>query len=510
MAETIPEPLGTRDDLIDINKLTRWNFTLLPEASDRDPLADKEESPFPWRNDLNSKIILCTGNLTLLNVHAIVHPTNEHMNDKNPISDEIFYQGGPSLVKEVKEDIRVCKTGEAKLTKGYNLPARYVIHTVGPRYNIKYITAAESALYCSYRNTLQLCRENAIRSLGLACIHTMRRSYPPEEGAHIAIRTVRRFLEKFPDTLDSLLFVCNDETYEIYRKLLPLYFPRNIKEEEDSVSKLPKDLGNEDGEPVIQERQIRIIDKPTFAAYKSESQNEFEETIDLNKAFETSVAVDVGHHPFASMQEHPDNSKTRALKGIPAAEYRRAEARRRYETLLKKARTEDLTDIASLRCMYRSGVDRHGRPVIVFVGSNISVKDVDMQRVLLYMVKVMDTVVDTPYVVVYFHTLTSGANHPPMNYLKYAYSMLDNRYRKNLKNFYIVHPTWWSKLATWFFTTFTASDIKPKVHSLSGVQYLYTKINPDQLDVPQFIHEHDIKVNGPRYFVPEPESPEGL
>ena len=51
------------------------------------------------------------------------------------------------------------------------------------------------------------------------------------------------------------------------------------------------------------------------------------------------------------------------------------------------------------------------------------------------------------------------------------------------------------QLATWFFTTFTASDIKFKVHSLNGVQYLYTKINPDQLDVPQFIHEYDIMVS---------------
>ena len=58
MAETTPEPLGTRDDLVDIDKLTRWNLTLLPEASERDPLREKQESPFPWRNDLNSKIIL--------------------------------------------------------------------------------------------------------------------------------------------------------------------------------------------------------------------------------------------------------------------------------------------------------------------------------------------------------------------------------------------------------------------------------------------------------------------
>ena len=58
----------------------------------------------------------------------------------------------------------------------------------------------------------------------------------------------------------------NDLLQETYRQILPLYFPRGIKEEEESVHKLPKDLGNEDGEPVIQERQIRILDKPAFAA----------------------------------------------------------------------------------------------------------------------------------------------------------------------------------------------------------------------------------------------------
>ncbi|KAK6987229.1 protein GDAP2 [Biomphalaria glabrata] len=56
-------------------------------------------------------------------------------------------------------------------------------------------------------------------------------------------------------------------------------------------------------------------------------------------------------------------------------------------------------------------------------------------------------------------------------------------------------------MAVWFFTTFTASDIKHKVHNLKGVQYLYTKMNPDQIDVPPFVQEYDIKVNGPRYVV---------
>ena len=69
------------------------------------------------------------------------------------------------------------------------------------------------------------------------------------------------------------------------------------------------------------------------------------------------------------------------------------------------------------------------------------------------------------------------------------------RYRRNLKAFYIVHPTIWARIVTWFFTTFTASSIKEKVHFLSGVQYLYDWIDPDQLEIPAFVLEYDMKVS---------------
>lgn len=69
------------------------------------------------------------------------------------------------------------------------------------------------------------------------------------------------------------------------------------------------------------------------------------------------------------------------------------------------------------------------------------------------------------------------------------------RYRRNLKAFYIVHPTLWARIVTWFFTTFTASSIKEKVHFLSGIQYLYDWIDPDQLEIPAFVLEYDMKVN---------------
>ena len=77
----------------------------------------------------------------------------------------------------------------------------------------------------------------------------------------------------------------------------------------------------------------------------------------------------------------------------------------------------------------------------------------------------------------------------------------DFRYRRNLKAFYIVHPTVWAKIVTWFFTTFTASSIKEKVHFLSGIQYLYDWIDPDQLEIPAFVLEYDMKVSTVFQFI---------
>ncbi|KAL3882091.1 hypothetical protein ACJMK2_028462 [Sinanodonta woodiana] len=495
------DPLGARDETVLIETLTRWNMTQLPEQNDKSEAEEIPSSPFPWRNDLNRKIILWQGDITVLNAEAIVHSSNERMTDKYQTTKILFRKAGPKLEEDIRKNIRVCKTGEAKLTEGYGLLARYVIHTVGPRYNTKYITAAEGALFSCYRNVLQHVREQRIQTLGLCCIHSSQRGYPPDQGVHIAIRTIRRFLEKFSNDIETIVFVCEDDTFEVYEKTLPLYFPRSPKEEEEVLPKLPKDIGNDDGEPIIPERQIRIMDKPTLAAYRNDD-TDLEETIDLNRTFGSSTVLEVGRHSFSQMEEDPDALKKTILKKRSDSEQRHVELRRRYERLLKRARLEDLTEIAMLRCLYRTGVDRFGRPVVAFVGKNFPANSVDLEKALLYLIRILDPVVEKDYVVVYFHTLTTGENQPPMNFLKTVYSVLDHKYRKNLKTFYIIHPTWWSKLATWFFTTFTASDIKSKVQNLTGVQYLYAKINPDQLDIPPFVLDYDIQVNGPRYYVP--------
>ncbi|XP_033107037.1 protein GDAP2 homolog [Anneissia japonica] len=498
------DPLGAQMNTVDSSGLEAWSETDVPKYTS----TCTGPSRFPCRPDINKKIVLWEGNISQLDTIAIVNSTNETLNDKNPISEEIFAKAGPDLQRELHQQLKGCRTGDAKITKGYHLPARYIIHTVGPRFNIRYKTAAESALYNCYRNVLMISKENHVTSLAMTAIHSLKRGYPPEEGAHIAIRTVRRFLEFHGEEVERIIFVISGMNEDSYVELLPLYFPRNEDEESWACDLLPENVGNEYGEPVIPERKIRIMEKPTRT--NVENGDDFEESFDID-----IDDMNVGKHAFAAMERDPDSARKlgeRSRERSQGVEETAADQRRRYERLLRKARSDDLSELASYRFIYQTGVDIFGRPIVITIGKNFPAGNIDRDKVLLYLIHVLDPIVSKDYIVVYFHTQSTSENQPEMSWLRQVYQLVDSRYRKHLKAFYIVHPTFWSKLVTWYFTTFTASGIKDKIHSLPGVHFLYHNINPDQLDIPPFVLEHDMKINGSNYYQPieEGESPGGL
>lgn len=494
------DPLGVTAPIVDALSLPRWSSTPVPayENAGSPASSRRTQNPFAIRQDLNSKVALWSGDITKLNTIAIVNTTNESLSNRGVLSERIHRAAGPELLQECKTQLLGCRTGEAKLSKGYNLPARYVIHTVGPRYNIKYKTAAESALYSSYRSVMKIVRESRIASVGLCVINTSRRGYPPEDGAHIALRTVRRFLEKFAD-IELVVFAVENADEAIYRKVMPLYFPRNKEEEEFALNELPDDIGNETGEPVIAERQIRIMDKPL-------GQRDYDDDDEVEEAEEAGAvhmldSSTIGKHSFTAMAGDHDQLTRQRLQRSPN-ELHAVQHERVYQRWLRRARTEDLSSLVRLKMVYQSGVDFLGRPVVVFVGRHFQARNVDLNKAVAYFIYVLDKIVNRDYVIVYLHTLSSEENQPPLSFLKDIYHLVDNKYRRNLKAFYIVHPTLWARIVTWFFTTFTASSIKEKVHFLSGIQYLYDWIDPDQLEIPAFVLEYDMKENGNNYHTP--------
>ncbi|XP_063744361.1 ganglioside-induced differentiation-associated protein 2 isoform X2 [Eleginops maclovinus] len=414
------DPLGARSQFVDIQTLPTWQQQQLEEDGEETPLDQIDSllsqeafpSPFPFRPDINRKIFLFCGDVALLNCTAIVNTSNESLNDKNPVSDSIHRLAGPELQDELLK-LKGCRTGEAKLTKGFNLAARYIVHTVGPKYKSKYRTAAESSLFSCYRNTMQLAAEQSMASVGFCLVTTTKRGYPLEDATHIAFRTVRRFLENHGNSLEAVVFAVSDTEEPVYKKLLPLYFSRSEVEERCSLPLIPADIGNSEGEPVVPERQIRIAEKP--GTLEDDSEEESLES-DLGQ---------VGTHAFARMEGDVDKQRKQILQGQMSDMALQKQHQRNYNRWLCRARAEDLSDVAALKALYQTGVDLCGRTVMVLVGRNIPVTLIDIEKALLYFIHVMDHITVKEYVMVYFHTLTGEHNHLDSEFLKNLYDIVD-------------------------------------------------------------------------------------
>jgi O-acetyl-ADP-ribose deacetylase (regulator of RNase III) len=169
-----------------------------------------------------SNIHLIKGDITKMKVDAIVNAANSSLLGGGGVDGAIHRAGGPKILEECKV-IRAkqggCKTGEAVITTGGNLPAKYVIHTVGPVWNGGN-NNEEELLANAYHNSLQLAINNNIKSIAFPNISTGVYDFPKQRAAEIAIEITKKFLES-TNAIKEVYFVCFDEeNYKIYETLL--------------------------------------------------------------------------------------------------------------------------------------------------------------------------------------------------------------------------------------------------------------------------------------------------
>lgn len=184
-----------------------------------------EKPPYPRKEKLDQKISLYTGDITKLEIDAIVNAANNSLLGGGGVDGAIHRAAGPMLKKECAS-LHGCETGEAKITCGYGLPAKYVIHTVGPIAQGGVGAAQQKALRSCYKNSLDAATTNGARSVAFPCISTGIYGYPPEQAVHEALATVREYLDEHHDKLDRVIFcVFLPTDKELYLQNLPLYFP---------------------------------------------------------------------------------------------------------------------------------------------------------------------------------------------------------------------------------------------------------------------------------------------
>ena len=164
---------------------------------------------------MNNRIEIEKGDITKLKVDAIVNAANTSLLGGGGVDGTIHRAAGPKLLEECRT-LNGCPTGNAKITNGYNLPAKFVIHTVGPVWNGGKQNEGKLLADC-YKNSLKLAAENNIKTMAFPAISTGIYHFPLLRATEIAISVIKNFLTD-NKTIEKVIFVCFDEnTYQAYK-----------------------------------------------------------------------------------------------------------------------------------------------------------------------------------------------------------------------------------------------------------------------------------------------------
>lgn len=186
-------------------------------------LAASSAAPLHARNPaFNDKVALIQADITTLAVDAVVNAANERLLGGGGIDGAIHRAAGPDLLAECRT-LNGCETGAAKITAGHRLPARKIIHTVGPSYRYYSHDEAEELLRSCYQSCLDLAVQNQCRTIAFSCISTGIYGYPNSDAARVALSTVRNFLDSENGSKLTKVIFCLflDQDVDIYKRMTP-------------------------------------------------------------------------------------------------------------------------------------------------------------------------------------------------------------------------------------------------------------------------------------------------
>ncbi|XP_064604037.1 ADP-ribose glycohydrolase MACROD2-like [Liolophura sinensis] len=274
----------------------------------------KHNSSIKVNPKLNSKVSLWQGDITRLEIDAIVNAANNSLLGGGGVDGAIHSAAGGKLRQECAT-LGGCDTGDAKMSAGYNLPAKYVIHTVGP------IGENKNLLCSAYKTCLKIVKENQLRSVAFPCISTGIYGYPNDSAASLAIKTMRQFLEEdgVADMIDRIIFcLFLPVDVKLYEEYMPVFFPlgenelsagckdeksastgKSGKQQKSELKKKTEDPGEKGNNAVAENRTDPNIDPRSHPEGQSSLSDLHSSSKDENCASKS---------PEQTMSEHEDKT----------------------------------------------------------------------------------------------------------------------------------------------------------------------------------------------------------
>ncbi|XP_076599763.1 ADP-ribose glycohydrolase MACROD2 isoform X5 [Chaetodon auriga] len=337
-----------RQDFISLDKIPTWR--------EENRSNEKEEGKeLTGGGGLSDKVSLYKGDITVLEVDAIVNAANSSLLGGGGVDGCIHKAAGSCLYDEC-HSLNGCETGKAKITCGYDLPARYVIHTVGPVARGHVGPTETNDLTSCYQNSLRLMKEHGLSTVAFPCISTGIYGFPNEPAADIALNTVKSWIEENTNMIKRIIFCVFLETdFAIYKKKMTVIFQDNdmeVTEEQlkgdntpPSTKSTTKDESEDSNRDAAGNEDVEMASQNPDENSGSEEPNE-EKDADENENQDKDEDIGVDKDNDKDEDEGTDNDKDKDKNEDKAEEEQPAAAKTEDDDTAKS--TVEMEDVSEI------------------------------------------------------------------------------------------------------------------------------------------------------------------